>query len=80
MLSTLPTILNTASLAHADPAAGPAPRDSATAGPGFAALMQQQTNLRLADQRVAEQRLSEQRLLDQRLVGQRQGEPRVTAT
>ncbi|MDO9283905.1 MAG: hypothetical protein Q7U26_03340, partial [Aquabacterium sp.] len=69
MLSTLPTILNTATLSHAEPAAGPAARDSAEAGPGFAALMQQQTNLRLADQRLSEQRLSEQRLSQQRLAG-----------
>ena len=51
MRSTLPTIQNNATLAHAKAAAGPAQRDSAEVGPGFAALMQQQTHLRLADQR-----------------------------
>lgn len=77
MLSTLPTILNTAALTHADPAgaAGMASRDSVEAGNGFAALMQQQTDLRLADQR-----LSEQRSTEQRLSGQRQTEPRAAAS
>jgi flagellar hook-length control protein FliK len=77
MSNTLPPILNTAALTHADPAgaAGMASRDSAESGNGFAALMQQQTDLRLAQQRLSEQRSSEQRL-----AGQRQSEPRTAAS
>lgn len=61
MLSTLPMHPNTAAPSHADPTgtAGAATREGVDTGQGFATVMRQQTDLRLADQRVSAQRLSD---------------------
>ena len=67
MLSTLPSILSASTTKSTQGHTSGAPaRSAAEARSGFAALMQQQTDLRVSTQRFSDERLAEQRLAEQR--------------